>query len=162
MLSLPLQCFWSQAIPRGMVELAVSAWFPREMKHMQSRNLCLFIHLQWLGSPPAPSPKTNIGSRSSWSDSVAIGGPSLQLTAWEEPTQKAGVRAHLLLDTSKHTQYRKLPQIPSPTGVWGECVISRATEDMAQEADLGQQDSSCCFLLPFFWHWDSLCTKHRG
>lgn len=93
---------------------------------------------------------------------VAIGGPSLQLTAWEEPTQKAEVRAHLLLDTSKHVQYRKLPQIPPHTGVWGGCVICRATEDRAQEADLGQQDSSCCFLLPFFWHWDCHCTKHRG
>lgn len=93
---------------------------------------------------------------------VAIGGPSLQLTAWEEPTQKAEVRAHLLLDTSKHVQYRKLPQIPPHTGVWGGCVICRATEDRAQEADLGQQDSSCCFSLPFFWHWDSHCTKHRG
>lgn len=70
--SLPLQCFWLQAVPKGVLELAVSAWFPTEIILRLSIMPFVFAHPSPTAQEPIDKfhPNLTEGSGRQWSDLV--------------------------------------------------------------------------------------------
>lgn len=70
--SLPLQCFWLQAVPEGVLELAVSARFPTEITLRLSITPFVFAHPPPAAQEPIDKfhPNLTEGSGRQWPDSV--------------------------------------------------------------------------------------------
>lgn len=140
--SLPLQCFWSQAIPQGMLELAVPAQFPVETKLKQSHRLCLFIHPQQLKNSSTIPPKSDRGVKELMvCDKICDTRSSLLPTVWDKPTWKAAGRVQLLSDTRKH--YTELPQTASSH----RSFRWESPEDQPEEKDALGLEASSSWLL---------------